>query len=69
MAEPFFFSKGVDMSLFLDAANAWNDLHNVRYILDIARKGEVKHIELFFTTEDFLHLAGMQYARDVDFGI
>ena len=57
------------MGLFLDAANAWNDLHNIRYILDIARRGKLTRIDLSFLDEDFPHLAGMQYARDVDFGI
>ena len=57
------------MGLFLDAANAWNDLHNISYILDIARKGVLTRIDSSFIDEDFPHLAGMQYARDVDFGI
>lgn len=57
------------MGLFLDAANAWNDLNCVSYIIDIARKGNKKQIQLFFDNEDFPHLAGMQYAQDVDFGI
>ncbi len=57
------------MGLFLDAANAWNVLHNIRYILDIARSGKLTRIDLSFLDEDFPHLAGMQYARDVDFGI
>lgn len=57
------------MSLFMDAAIAWNALHNVSYKLDVARKGELKQIELYFCDEDFPHLVGMQYAKDVDFGI
>ncbi len=57
------------MGLFLDAAGAWNDLRNVSYIFEVARKGVLKRIELSFLAEDFPHLAGMQYARDVDFGI
>lgn len=57
------------MGLFLDAANAWNALHNIRYILDIARSGKLTRIDLSFLDEDFPHLAGMHYARDVDFGI
>lgn len=61
--------KDVDMSLFLDAAIAWNALNNISYKLDIARKGELKQIKLYFCDADFPHLAGMQYAKDVDFGI
>lgn len=57
------------MGLFLDAANAWYDLHNTGYILDIARRGRLTRIDLSFLDKDFPHLAGMQYARDVDFGI
>lgn len=57
------------MGLFLDAAIAWSSLHNVNYILDIARKGKLERIELSFLDEDFAHLAGMQYAKDIDFGI
>lgn len=57
------------MGLFLDAAIAWNDLHNVSYKLDVARKGKLTQIELYFCDEDFPHLVGMQYAKDVDFGI
>ncbi len=57
------------MGLFLEAAQAWKNLHDVRYVLVVARKGEVKRIELTFLDEDFPHLAGMQYAKDVDFGV
>ncbi|MDD6916502.1 MAG: hypothetical protein PUJ07_09575 [Eubacteriales bacterium] len=35
----------------------------------IARSGKLTRIALFFLAEDFPHLAGMQYSRDVDFGI
>lgn len=61
--------RTIKMGLFLDAANAWNDLKNVSYILDTGRKGKFKRIELFFLDIDFPHISGMQYAKDVDFGI
>lgn len=57
------------MSLLLDAAKAWDSLKNIHYIFDIAKRGMRKRIELSFTYEDFPHLSGMQYAKDVDFGI
>lgn len=57
------------MGLFLEAAIAWHDMCDVTYILDVARNGKMNRIELTFLTEDFPHLAGMQYAKDVDFGI
>ena len=59
----------VKMGLFFEAATAWNNMCDVTYILDIARNGTMKRIELSFLAEDFPHLAGMQYARDVDFGM
>ncbi len=57
------------MGLFLEAAVAWTALHDITYVLDVARKGHMKRIVLSFLDEDFPHLAGMQYASDVDFGI
>lgn len=57
------------MGLFLDAAVAWNDLCDTHYIFDLTRKGKLNRVELSFLNEDFPHLAGMQYAKDVDFGI
>ena len=57
------------MGLFLEAAKSWKDLHNVKYIFKIAKKGKLTKIELSFCNEDFPHLAGMQYSNDVDFGI
>lgn len=57
------------MGLFLEAANEWNNLRNTKYIIDVARKGKLTQIDLRFLNEDFPHLAGMQYARDVDFGL
>lgn len=57
------------MGLFLDAAKAWNALHETKYILDVARKKKLAKIELSFSAEDFPHLSGMQYAKDIDFGV
>ncbi len=57
------------MGLFLDAAVAWHDLCDTHYIFDLARKGKLNRIELSFLNEDFPRLAGMQYAKDVDFGL
>ena len=56
------------MGLFLDAARAWNALRNTTYILDIARKRKLAEVKLSFSPEDFPHLSGMQYAKDIDFG-
>lgn len=53
----------------MDAAAAWKELSDIQYILDLGRKGKLERITLSFLDEDFPHLAGMQYAKDVDFGI
>ncbi|MBQ8788219.1 MAG: hypothetical protein IJZ58_01725 [Oscillospiraceae bacterium] len=57
------------MGLFLDAAKAWEILKDISYEFDVTRKGKLVRIELFFFEEDFPHIAGMQYAKDVDFGV
>lgn len=57
------------MSLLFDAATAWNSLLNVKYSITVGRKGKSTVIDLSFSLGDFPHVAGMQYATDVDFGI
>lgn len=57
------------MGLFLDAAIAWNKLSDTQYIFDLGRKGKLHKLTISFLNEDFPHLAGMQYAKDVDFGL
>ena len=57
------------MGLFLDAATAWNKLSGTQYIFDLGRKGKLHKLTISFLNEDFPHLAGMQYAKDVDFGL
>lgn len=57
------------MGILLDAARAWNDLCKVAYQVVLGKKGSAYTLELTFEAADFPHLAGMQYARDVDFGL
>ncbi|MCD8098960.1 MAG: PBECR4 domain-containing protein [Oscillospiraceae bacterium] len=57
------------MGLLSDAAAAWNNMCDTYYIFDIARKRKSNRIKLSFLNADFPHLAGMQYAKDVDFGL
>lgn len=57
------------MSLFFDAAKAWDALTKISYRFDVARKQKLNKIQIAFPVEGFPHAAGMQYARDVDFGI
>ena len=55
------------MSLFLDAANAWNQLLSRSYNIIIGHKQESRTIDLNFQIADFDHLSGIQHATDVDF--
>ena len=57
------------MGLLLDAAQAWYDLCCTSYIIELGRKGHQFTLVLSFDLADFPHLAGMQYATDVDFGL
>lgn len=58
------------MGLLFDAAVAWSNLHSTTYDLLLGRKGTWSDsLSLSFCPEDFPHLAGMQYATDVDFGL
>ena len=57
------------MSLLLDAAKVWHSLNDVKYIITVGRKNTSNVIELTFHDSDFPHIAGMQYAKDVDFGL
>lgn len=64
-----FFTRMVEMSLFLDAATKWNSLQNTEYRIVLGHKKSTEHIKVTFRLEDFDHLSGMQYANDVDFGL
>ena len=55
------------MCLFKQAAQAWQSLIGTEYEIVTGRKGKQYTIKLDFEAADFPHLAGMQYARDVDF--
>lgn len=57
------------MGLLLDAAIAWDSLKDISYTLELGRKNKRYTVFLTFRPEDFYHLAGMQYAEDVDFGL
>ena len=56
------------MCLFKQAAVAWSELIGTKYEIIAGRKGEQYTINLDFEAADFPHLAGIQYAPDVDFG-
>ncbi|MBR5570761.1 MAG: hypothetical protein IKW10_07720 [Oscillospiraceae bacterium] len=57
------------MCLFLEAAQAWQRLIETRYYITAGRKGKLYQFRLDFKLEDFPHIAGMQYAQDVAFGL
>lgn len=55
------------MGLLSDAARKWNEMCSKEYYITVARKRKKEDIVLKFRPMDFYHLAGMQYASDVDF--
>lgn len=55
------------MGLLSNAAQKWNELCRKEYCITVARRGKKEDIVLKFRPVDFYHLAGMQYASDVDF--
>lgn len=57
------------MGLLLDAARAWDEICKTSYRLELGHKGRQVSIDLVFMPGDLPHLAGMQYAKDVDFGL
>ena len=57
------------MGILLDAATAWDALKDTTYTIELGRKNKQYSICLSFETADFHHLAGMQYVKDVDFGM
>ena len=57
------------MGRLMDAAQAWSALYDTQYELLLGRKGNwTELLKLEFLPEHFPHLAGIQYAADVDFG-
>ena len=57
------------MCLLVKAAQEWERLSKIEYYIVAGRRGKAVTIRLGFDLADFPHLSGMQYARDVDFGI
>ena len=57
------------MCLFLEAARAWQRLSETEYRITAGRRGKTFSFALSFAFADFPHIAGMQYAQDVDFGL
>lgn len=57
------------MGLFLDAAQAWDELCKISYSIELGHRGKSFSLDLIFRPCDLPHLVGMQYAKDVDFGL
>ena len=58
------------MGLLRNAASAWVALNNVQYKIVLGRANKLSDaITLDFSPDDFPHLAGLQHAKDVDFGL
>lgn len=57
------------MCLLVEAANAWQKMIQIRYYITAGRRGKNYSFRLDFALSDFAHLAGMHYAKDVDFGL
>ena len=66
---PFFCKGKVEMCLFLEAARVWQRLSETEYRITAGRRGKTFSFALSFAFADFPHIAGMQYAQDVDFGL
>ena len=52
-------------TLLYRAAEVWHELMAYRYVFTYGYKGELHPINLTFSPEDFPHLAGFQYLKDI----
>lgn len=53
------------MDLLYQAAAAWNELINYRYLFTFGYKRQLSTIHLSFSPEEFAHLAGFQYMKGI----
>ncbi len=54
-----------DKNILFQAAEAWMELTNYRYIFTYGYKNKLYTITLGFAPSDFPHLAGFQYMKDI----
>ena len=54
-------------NILYQAASAWQKLTDYRYIFTYGYKKNLYTINLTFSMEDFPHLAGFQYLKDLIF--
>ena len=51
--------------IFYQAASVWNELTDYKYVFTYGYKNKLYTINLTFLSEDFPHLAGFQYLKDL----
>ncbi|MBO5590376.1 MAG: hypothetical protein J5923_03945 [Acidaminococcaceae bacterium] len=61
----FLEDKGMEKSLLYEAASVWKNISQYRYSLTYGQRQKLHTITLSFFPEDFLHLAGFQYLKDL----
>lgn len=52
-------------AILYQAAYVWKELMSYRYVFTCGYKGNLHAINLTFSPEDFPHLAGFQYLKDI----
>ena len=63
---PLFFAKDtVYMGLLQQSAQAWKEITKYRYLFTYGYKKQLYPINLTFSLEDYPHLAGFQYMKDI----
>jgi len=53
------------MNLLQQSAKAWKEIIEYQYLLTYGYKNKLHQINLTFSLEDYPHLAGFQYAKDI----
>ena len=54
-----------DCDLLYDVADVWKKLMSYRYLITYGYRQQLYEIQLSFSEEDFAHLIGMQYLKDI----
>lgn len=56
----------IENNSLIDAANSWKSLSDYEYIITYGYKNKLYSIKLSFHPEEFYHLAGFQYLKDLN---
>lgn len=54
------------MDKLIKSANVWNNLNNCCFCITYSLKGKLRKVPIVFDSSDFFHLAGFQYANDIN---